>query len=278
MKEYVLKEYEDGSKVTVRDVQKVILEIAKEIDKICDKHHIPYILNGGTALGAIRHQGFIPWDDDFDMAIMREDYPRFIKALQEDLPKDYTFHCFETNQRYNVALPNMKIRKKNTYLKERNILLANKCTDCDGVFVDVFVYNYVSESKLIDYPFRFMNKYIFMPLIVVFENLHFNPKLLKKLFIKNALLYGKISNKSSYIGNEITWTYRKMSRRTMYKKEDVFPTKKMKFEDTMFSVAHDEIACIITDIGPDYMSLPPEKKRISKHILDINLDGNGPKN
>ena len=171
MESYIIKTYQDGSQVTVRDVQKVILEIAKVVDQICEKHHIPYIVNGGTALGVIRHQGFIPWDDDFDMAILRKDYKRFIKALQEDLPEDYTFHCFETDQRYNVTLPAMKIRKKNTYLKERNLLLPNKCDDCDGVFIDVFLYNYVSENKFIDYPFRFVNKYLLMPIIVLLENL-----------------------------------------------------------------------------------------------------------
>lgn len=277
MEPYVLKEYQDGTIVTVKDVQQIILEIAKVVDQLCDKHNIPYVINGGTALGAIRHQGFIPWDDDFDMAILREDYDRFINALKKDLPKDYTFQCFETDNRYNVTLPAMKIRKKNTYLKEQNVLLKNKCSDCDGVFIDVFVYNTVSASKIIDYPFRFINKYFFMPLIVLLENLNFNPKLLKKLFIKNAKWYGKLTKKSSYIGNEITWTYRKMKRRTMYPKDALFPTKKIVFEDTMFSIAQDEKACIITDIGPDYMTLPPENKRFSKHILDINLESDQPK-
>lgn len=279
MESYIIKTYQDGSQVTVRDVQKVILEIAKVVDQICEKHHIPYIVNGGTALGVIRHQGFIPWDDDFDMAILRKDYKRFIKALQEDLPEDYTFHCFETDQRYNVTLPAMKIRKKNTYLKERNLLLPNKCDDCDGVFIDVFLYNYVSENKFIDYPFRFVNKYLLMPIIVLLENLHFNPKLLKKAFIKNGIIYGNLCKKmnSTYIGNELTWVYRKMSRATKYRIDDIFPTKKMKFEDTVLSVAHHEKAQIIADIGPDYMTLPPENKRFSKHILDINLDGDQPK-
>ncbi len=277
MEQYILKEYQDGTIVTVKDVQKVILEIAKVVDQICEKHHIPYVINGGTALGAIRHQGFIPWDDDFDMAILREDYQRFIDALKKDLPSEYTFHCFETDQRYNVTLPAMKIRKKNTYLKEQNVLLKNKCTDCDGVFIDVFVYNTVAKSKIIDYPFRFTNKYLLMPLIVLLENLNFNPTLLKKLFIGNAKWYGKLTKNSYYIGNEITWTYRKMNRRTMYQKSSLFPTKKIAFEDTTFSIAQDEKSCIITDIGPDYMTLPPEKKRFSKHILDINLESDQPK-
>lgn len=118
-----------------------------------------------------------------------------------------------------------------------------------------------------------------MPIIVLLENLHFNPKLLKKAFIKNGIIYGNLCKKmnSPYIGNELTWVYRKMSRATKYRMDDIFPTKKMKFEDTTLSVAHHEKAQIVADIGPDYMTLPPENKRFSKHILDINLDSDQPK-
>lgn len=278
MKEYVLKEFNDGSKITVRDVQLVILEIAKEIDRVCEKNNIPYFLNGGSALGAIRHQGFIPWDDDFDIAVLRKDYERFIEALQKDLSHDYTFQCFETDKRYNVTLPAMKIRKKNTYVKEANFLLPNKCTDCDGIFVDVFIYNYVSKSKLIDYPFRFVNQYLLMPIIVLLENLHMNPKILKKAFIGNACFYGKLSKNSPYLGYELTWVYRKMTNRAMFKYEELFPIKRVTFEDTTFPTANDDKAYVSADIGPDYMTLPPEKKRTSKHIVDVNLNGSKPEN
>ena len=139
------------------DVHKVLLQMLKDIDVICRKHKIPYWLNGGSALGAYRHKGFIPWNDDADIAMMYEDYLRFIKALQEDLPDGYYFQCFETHKEYNVLIPAMKIRKKGTYLKEVNSLLANKCKDGDGIFVDVFVYDHCTNNKFIDLPFRIFN-------------------------------------------------------------------------------------------------------------------------
>ena len=72
MEEYVLKTNPDGTKITVHDVHVVLLEMLKDIDALCRKHNIPYFLNGGTALGAVRHKGFIPWDDDADILIVSE--------------------------------------------------------------------------------------------------------------------------------------------------------------------------------------------------------------
>ena len=63
MKEYILKTRKDGTSITVRDVQLVLLEMLKDIDALCKKHNIRYWLTGGSALGAVRHKGFIPWDD-----------------------------------------------------------------------------------------------------------------------------------------------------------------------------------------------------------------------
>ena len=127
MEEYVLKTNPDGTKITVHDVHVVLLEMLKDIDALCRKHNIPYFLNGGTALGAVRHKGFIPWDDDADISMMREDFDRFREVIKTDLPDKYVAQCFANDRRYNVLIPGMKIRKKGTYLKEVNTLLSNRC-------------------------------------------------------------------------------------------------------------------------------------------------------
>ena len=112
MEEYVLKTNPDGTKITVHDVHVVLLEMLKDIDALCRKHNIPYFLNGGTALGAVRHKGFIPWDDDADISMMREDFDRFREVVKTDLPDKYVAQCFASDRRYNVLIPGMKIRKK----------------------------------------------------------------------------------------------------------------------------------------------------------------------
>lgn len=268
--EYILKKTASGQKITVKDVQDVLLEMAQDIDSLCKKNNINYVLTGGSTLGAVRHKGFIPWDDDLDIAMMRDQYKKFIKVLKEQLPDKYVFHCFEKNNKYDVTWPAMKIRKKGTYLKETNTLLFNKCTDCDGVFIDVFIYDYMSNKTIVDLPFRLFNG-LLMPVIVFFENLKINPIVLKKLFRGNAVLYGKLNHKSKYVGDELTWTYRSPLHPLKYKYEEMFPAKYVKFENILLPVQNDAHQYLVRHYGANYMTPPPVKKRMPKHIVDISL-------
>ena len=268
--EYILKEKADGKKITVKNVQEVLLEMIKDIDDICKKNNIEYVLTSGTTLGAIRHEGFIPWDDDLDIAMMRDQYEKFIKVLEKHLPNKYVFHCFEKDNRYDVTWPAMKIRKKGTYVKESNTLLFNKCPDSDGLFIDIFIFDYMSNKTIVDLPFRLFNT-LLMPLIIFFENIRINPVILKRLFRGNAILYGKLNRKSKYIGDDLTWTYRSPLRPYKYKYEDVFPVKHVKFEDTLLPVQNNGHSYLSNHFGPNYMTPPPKNKRMPKHIVDISL-------
>ena len=110
--EYILGKDIDGSPIKLRDYQLVLLDMMKDIDKVLKEHNIDYILFSGTLLGAVRHGGFIPWDDDIDIAIKRTEYKKLIKALKESLPDKYVFQCFDTNDKYLAPYPAMKIRLK----------------------------------------------------------------------------------------------------------------------------------------------------------------------
>ena len=270
MEEYILKKDKDGNVITVSDVHKVLLQMLKDIDVVCQKNNIPYWLNGGSALGAFRHKGFIPWDDDADIAMMYEDYLRFIQALQKDLGDDYYFQCFETHKEYNVLIPAMKIRKKNTYIKEVNSLLANKCKDGDGIFVDVFVYDHCTMNKLVDLPYRILNQ-ILMPFIILFENLNVNPLFLKRWFVNNARVYGRLCKNSDYIGFDLTWTFKSPFKPFIFKKDDIFPVRYVDFEDTKLPVANHIHEYLCTAIAPSYNTLPPVEKRAPKNIVEIKL-------
>lgn len=267
---YVLKVNEDGSEIYVHDVHKVLLKILEDIDAICKKHHIPYFLNGGSALGAIRHKGFIPWDDDADIAMMHEDYVKFIDVLKQDLSSEYIFQCFDTHKEYNVLIPAMKIRKKDTYIKEANSLLSNKCKDSDGIFVDVFVYDYCNKNKLYDLPLRLLNQFL-MPWIVLIENIGLNPIFLKKWFVNNARLYGKLNKDSEYIGFDLTWTFKSAWNPFIFKKEHIYPVKYVAFEHLQLPVANNAHEYLTVAIAPTYHQLPPKEKRNPKHIVDIKL-------
>lgn len=270
MEKYVLKIDENGQEITVRDVQLVLLEMLEVVDGICRKYNIPYFLNGGSALGAVRHGGFIPWDDDVDIAMMRSDYLRFIQALKQDLQEPYCFQCFEIDVRYNVLIPGMKIRKKGTYVKETNSLLENRCKECDGLFIDVFVYDYVSVNKLIDLPFRVLNQAI-MPFLIAGDNVGMNPLFLKRWFSSNAHVYGKINEGSQYIGFDIKWTFKSPFKPFIFRYDDIYPVQYVKFEDKQFPIARHPHEYLCTAIAPSYMTPPPVDQQKPKHIVDIQL-------
>lgn len=276
MDKYVLKTEADGSEITVRDLQLVLLDMLKDIDSLCRKNDIPFWLNGGSALGAVRHKGFIPWDDDADIAMMRSDYERFVEVMKEQCPQEYVFQCFDTDERYNVLIPAMKIRRKGTYIQEVNRLLDNRCKGyegCDGVFIDVFVYDYMTPNKLRDLPPRLLNQLLMIPEVFVDNVLRRNPKRIKQMIMRNTRRYGDRcrAEKSDYIGFDLTWVWKNPLHPFIFRYDDIFPVQYVDFEDTKLPIAHHPHEFLSMGIAPSYMQLPPEGKRFAKHTVDIRL-------
>lgn len=253
----------------IREVQDFLLDMMVDLDKVLTKNNIDYMLFCGSALGAIRHGGFIPWDDDMDIAVDRENYYKLIEAFKKDLPEEYTFQCYETDKRYLVTYPAMKIRKKDSYIKEKNFQLCNKCLDSDGVFIDVFILEKVSNNKFIDVPFRLFNT-ILGYLIFILENININPIPLKSLFIGNCKLYEKINKNSDYIAEDLSWIFQSVLHPWRTKIENVFPTKRVNFEGHMFPIPekYDEY---LTSYFGNYMEYPPEDKRVGAHVYKVDL-------
>lgn len=116
----------------LRKVQLTQLEIAKEIRRVCEENDIPYFLTCGTLLGAVRHQGFIPWDDDMDVGMLRENYEKFCRIAPEKLKPEYCWQSWYTDPNY--ALPFGKVRKRGTlYLEAKSHRLEE-----NGFYVDIF--------------------------------------------------------------------------------------------------------------------------------------------
>ena len=89
---------------TLNKVQQTQAGILKDVLDLCERHVIDTFIIFGSALGVVRHQGFIPWDDDIDVGIFREDLPRFVKAAKEELGDKYEFLTCETNPNYSALL------------------------------------------------------------------------------------------------------------------------------------------------------------------------------
>lgn len=118
----------------VEEVQEKIFEIFIEFDKICKKHDLTYTLEGGSLLGAVLYKGFIPWDDDMDIIMLREDYDKFCKIVNQELPKPYQFMNMEMSEQYPFLFG--KIFNLDTIYKEKNTAHLDIP---HGIFLDVFV-------------------------------------------------------------------------------------------------------------------------------------------
>ena len=133
---------EDYMKKHLRAVQLKELEIMKAIHQVCEKNNIDYWLDGGTILGAVRHGGFIPWDDDIDIAMCKEDIPHFVEVAKRDLPE---WLYVQTPEEDPTRLPMIKIRDKNSFLVEASDDFSQPYPK--GLFVDICIKEILQESS-----------------------------------------------------------------------------------------------------------------------------------
>ncbi len=95
--DHLFPDEREKGETRLRQCQLVMLRMLKIFDYLCNKHEIQYFLVGGSLLGAVRHKGFIPWDDDFDLGMTRENYEKFLDMAVPELPKDIFFQTPETS-------------------------------------------------------------------------------------------------------------------------------------------------------------------------------------
>ena len=119
---------------TVRDVQNKILEIMKYIDKLCRKNNITYYIMGGTALGAVRHGGFIPWDDDLDIFMTPDNYEKFKVVFESENSDLFVLQEWKTTPNY---LEYAKLRMNGTTFIEENFKDAKDMHH--GIYVDIMI-------------------------------------------------------------------------------------------------------------------------------------------
>ena len=126
----------------LRKVQLIELKIAKELKRVCEKLDIPYILDSGTLLGAVRHRGFIPWDDDMDFAMTRANYDRFLLEAPAELGEEYYLQSWKSDPAYGY--PFAKLRLKNTAFVEA---VSQYAGSEKGFYVDIFPYDVYPDGQ-----------------------------------------------------------------------------------------------------------------------------------
>lgn len=122
-------------------IREIELEILKEVDAICKAYDIQYFLAAGTMLGAVRHNEFIPWDDDVDIGMLPEDYEKFLKVCPEHLSVDYGYQSYSTELTSHYI--HDKIRLKNSFFSTK---YSDKYPMMNGVYIDVFIYHKTSDN------------------------------------------------------------------------------------------------------------------------------------
>ena len=241
----------------IRIVQLKMLEMIKFLDKICKDNDIPYILDGGSALGAIRHQGFIPWDDDMDIALLEPDYKRLIKILRNLDSDKYVLQSQETDYNYINQFPKFRM-KEGDYLG--NFPSRSRLYKWRGPGIDIFCFQHNSyiaakvsqiiHAKLLNWTWKiqsdkkrwFVTKtmygiyYCCMPLFWVLNVFR------KPQEYHNALGQG--------------WCH-------LYIKGILSPTIQVPFEDTMLPVPSD-YDVFLTSLFGDWRT-PPSKEEILSH-------------
>lgn len=126
---------------SIRKIQLVQLEIFKVFLNICKKNNLQYFLDGGTLLGAVRHKGFIPWDDDLDVGMPRKDYNMFCNCVEKELPEWLFFQNDTTDKSYPYSFS--KIRKRGTLYTE---VISEKSKMKNGVFIDILPYDNIPDK------------------------------------------------------------------------------------------------------------------------------------
>lgn len=135
----------------LKQIKEIELELFDEFLRICNKYNLRYFLSGGSCLGAIRHQGFIPWDDDIDVSMPRKDFDFFSKIMKDELDDRYVFQSLITEP--NCGLVFGKIRKKGTVYSESYSQHINMS---QGVWIDIFPYDNIPDQ--VDKQKRFYNQ------------------------------------------------------------------------------------------------------------------------
>lgn len=139
----------------VREVQMKILEIIKYIDKVCRENNIVYYIMGGTALGAIRHGGFIPWDDDLDIFMTPNEYTKFKVAFSKQNQDKFFLQEWKTTEKY---LEYAKVRMNGTTFIEENF--KDRKDIHQGIYVDIMILHKVSTNKILQKIVYFESKFV----------------------------------------------------------------------------------------------------------------------
>ncbi|MCP0886773.1 LicD family protein [Ligilactobacillus sp. WILCCON 0076] len=265
----------------IEEIHIVELKLLAKFKQICDKNKLKYFLIGGSLLGAVRHKGFIPWDDDVDVGMLRGDYDKMLRILPQELKDSaYFLQTPWSDEHYGLSYAKLlncdyTIQEKFNYNDARS-----------GLFIDIFPFDAIPISKL-------------SRNLQMLQYKRYNDQLLLKLNYSPFPLPGRDYIKEKIAQNMEEIDSLKVKReeamcqyeldtflpecknlasqysydKEVIERENLDKLKEVPFENLMLNVpcAYDQI---LTTMYGDYMKLPPVERRINKHLMEIEIINN----
>ncbi len=259
----------------INEMHSLLLGTLEFIDKVCKENNIKYSVVGGTAIGAIRHKGFIPWDDDVDIGMLREDYEKFLKIMDSGKYNETKYKCLHYSPLYpNYYYRFAKMVDTTTSLTESNLIKNENM----GLYVDIFPFDYANLKTiktLTNKPQRFST----FLLLASRTKYIWNKKFFKNFVTLPAYIWAKIFGKKYWINK--CFNIEKLSNSSpsifinafsgCYGLKEVMPkniydeTISVPFENIKVEIFKNYDTYLFGAYG-DYMTPPPPEKRKTHSI------------
>lgn len=263
--------------IEIAEQKKIQINILKETVRVCEENNLIYFLGGGTLLGAVRHQGYIPWDNDIDIMLPRKDYEKLLEIFNRCSKKNYKLLSYKYNKGYYY--PFNKIVNINTEVIENKFRRIEEL----GIYIDVFPIDFLPEEnkniKKIFRYYKFRERIIDVYRTTEIERVTNNKiKLLCKKMLIQIIKKEKIMKKILKQMDEVAQRYDNTSMVACvsgrYMEKEIMPSSYIsdytlvRFEDEEYKIpiGYDEY---LTKHYGNYMELPPEEKRIPDHDVTV---------
>lgn len=246
--------------------QKYLLKLFREVDEICREHNLRYVLAGGSLIGALRHEGFVPWDDDVDLYMPRPDWEKFTEICKTELPPDREIQCSEVDRNYTNSFP--RYASTNTCAIHKSQIIGK---DCGGEIIDILTLDPVPADDK-EYEKYRTHMMIYSDLINISVGYSDRWEIPASMYLKYLLSYIFLGKKRTLAKLEkIMFSYKEeeCDRYAMrwggcpflFDKDMMFPVKEGNFEGQKAMIPNKCSDYLIWHYGDEWAYMPPHDKR-----------------